>query len=121
MFTSATPDKVALLPLFPQQTLMKKIKMLLAAFVLLAGASQTAFATSNTAATTVKQAYPDDPYFQAGLADGQARGRELGKGNPQVSVEYQQAYQNQVDATNAGDTDGANYWWGYRVGIGQYR
>jgi hypothetical protein len=100
---------------------MKKMKMLLAALVLLAGASQTAFATMGTTAAMVKQAYPDDPNFQAGLADGQARGRVLGAGNPQVSVEYQEALQNEHDAYNAGDTDTSNYWWGYRLGIGQYR
>lgn len=95
--------------------------MVLAALVLLAGASQTAFATISYSAAVVKQAYPDEPYFQAGLADGKARGAQLGKGNPQVQVEYNQALQNEQDANAAGDTDNANYWWGYRIGIGQYR
>jgi hypothetical protein len=106
---------------FSTTNLMKKMKMLLAALVLLAGASQTAFATMGNAAAVVKQAYPADPNFQAGLADGQARGRVLGKGNPQVQVEYNEALQNEQDASAAGDTEGTNYWWGYRVGIGQYR
>ena len=100
---------------------MKKMQMVLAALVLLAGASQTAFATSGNAVAVVKQAFPDDPNFQVGLADGRARGQQLGKGNPQVQVEYNEALQNEQDAANGGDTEGANYWWGYRIGIGQYR
>lgn len=100
---------------------MKKMKMFLAAFGLLAGASQTVFATSGNAVAVVKQAFPDDPNFQAGLADGKARGQQLGAGNPQVQTEYNQAIQNQSDAQAAGDTESANYWWGYRIGLGQYR
>jgi hypothetical protein len=100
---------------------MKKMKMLLAALVLLAGASPTAFATIGNSAALIKQAFPDDPNFQAGLADGRARGQQLGKGNPQVQAEYNDALQNEQDANAAGDTEGANYWWGYRIGIGQYR
>lgn len=121
MFTTTTLDWVALLPPFPQQTFMKKMKMLLAAVVLLAGASQSAFATISHSAAVVKQAYPDDPNFQAGLSDGKVRGQQLGKGNPQVQVEYNQALQNEQDASAAGDTESANYWWGYRIGLGQYR
>jgi hypothetical protein len=100
---------------------MKKMKMVLAALVLLAGASQPAFATLGHAAAVSKQAFPDDPNFQAGLADGRARGQQLGKGNPQVSTEYQEAVQNEQLAASEGDTDTANYWWGYRIGLGQYR
>jgi len=100
---------------------MKKMKMVLAALVLLAGAGQTALATTGHSVAVVKQAFPDDPNFQAGLADGRSRGQQLGKGNPQVTVEYQQALQNEQDAASYGDTEGANYWWGYRIGIGQYR
>ena len=100
---------------------MKKMKMVLAALVLLAGASPTAFATITHSAAVVKQAFPDDPNFQAGLADGRSRGQQLGKGNPQVTVEYQEALQNEQDAASYGDTEAANYWWGYRIGIGQYR
>jgi hypothetical protein len=100
---------------------MKKMQMVLAALVLLAGASQTAFATSGNAVAVVKQAFPDDPNFQAGLADGRARGQQLGKGNPQVQVEYDQALQEEQAANAAGDTEGGNYWWGYRIGLGQYR
>jgi len=106
---------------FHNKPIMKKMKMVLAAVVLLAGASQTAFATIGHSAAVVKHAFPDDPNFQAGLANGRARGQQLGKGNPQVSVEYQEALQNEQDAANGGDPDGANYWWGYRIGIGQYR
>jgi hypothetical protein len=99
---------------------MKKMKMVLAALVLLAGASQTAFATIAHSAAVVKQAYPDDPNFNAGLASGRARGQQLGKGNPQVQVEYNQAVQEAQEANAAGDTEAANYWWGYRIGLGQY-
>jgi hypothetical protein len=109
-----------LLP-FPHTNLMKKMKLVLAALVLLAGASQSAFATVSNSAAVIMQAYPDDPNFQAGLADGKAIGQQLGKGNPQVQVEYNQALQNEQDASAAGDTEAANYWWGYRIGIGQYR
>jgi hypothetical protein len=105
---------------FHNKPFMKKMKMVLAAVVLLAGASQTAFATIGNSAAVVKHAFPDDPNFQAGLADGKARGQQLGKGNPQVQVEYNQAIQNQSDASAAGDAESANYWWGYRIGLGQY-
>ena len=95
--------------------------MVLAALALLAGTIPTAFATTAHAAKVAKQAFPDDPNFAAGLADGKARGQQLGKGNPQVQVEYNEAAQNAQDANAAGDTEAANYWWGYRIGLGMYR
>lgn len=95
--------------------------MLAASLLLAAGVSQTASAVAGHATASVKRAYPADPNFQAGLANGQERGRSFGKGNPQVQVEYDEAVQYEQEASAGGDTEGANYWWGYRVGLGQYR
>jgi hypothetical protein len=100
---------------------MKKLPMLLAAALLVIGAGQAASALTHHSAVVVKAALPKDNYnFDAGYRDGTARGIALGKGNPQVQVEVDEARQNSIDAYNDDDVASSDYWWGYRIALQGY-
>lgn len=99
---------------------MKKLTIALSAALLLLGSTLVPAAHASSAKLT-QVAYPDEPAFYAGQADGDAflqqeattYGRGSAQYNADVDAEIASAQQNVLSAEYG--SDDYYYWWGYRI------